>query len=282
MDTATLPSLVSVEWLARHRGDHRLHIVDASWHLPGTGRVGADEFVQGHIPGAVFFDIDRIADSNTDLPHMLPPAADFARSVGALGIGNGDTVVVYDAIGLFSAARVWWMFRVFGHPRIAILDGGLPAWISAGYPLEAGWPEPETAAFDARLDADAVWHRDDVAHNLQTEKALVLDARSAGRFAGRTSEPRPGLRMGHIPGSVNLPYDRLLDPATGQLRAPEALRPLFAGAEGTPVVCSCGTGVTACVLAFGLHRIGHDKVAVYDGSWTEWGGRSDTPVATGN
>lgn len=282
MDTDTPPSLVSVEWLEHHRGDDRLQIVDASWHLPGSGRVGADEFGKGHIPGAVFFDIDRVADPNTDLPHMLPSADDFAGSVGALGIGNEDTVVVYDALGLFSAARVWWMFRVFGHQRVAILDGGLPAWISAGYPLEAGWPEPEPAAFDAQLHTDAVWYLDDVGHNLQSEEALVLDARSADRFAGRTSEPRPGLRVGHIPGSVSLPYDRLLDRATGRLRAPEELRALFAGTERTPVVCSCGTGVTACVLAFGLHRIGHDKIAVYDGSWTEWGGRSDTPVATGN
>lgn len=273
-------SLVSADWLARNLEDPGLRVLDASWHLPTSGRDAAAEFEQGHIPHAAFFDIDRIADPDTDLPHMLPTEGDFARAVGALGVGNDSRVVVYDTHGLYSAARAWWMFRIFGHDAVAILDGGLPAWTAAGQPLEPGPASHQRRAFHARFRADRVRTLADIRRNLDSGEALVIDARPADRFAGHAPEPRPHLRSGHIPGSVNVPFDRLTDPATGRLHADEVLAERLPGADDRPVVCSCGTGVTACVLAFGLHRLGREDVAVYDGSWTEWGGRDDTPVAT--
>lgn len=275
-------SLVSVDWLVRHLDDPRVRVVDASWHMPSANRNAAAEFEQGHIPGAAFFDIDRIADPDAELPHTLPSAADFARAVGALGIDNGSHVVVYDSRGLFSAPRAWWMFRVFGHEAVGILDGGLPAWTQAGQPLEAGQPSIQPQVFSARFQADRVWSLDDMRQNLESAEAAMLDARPEGRFAGRDPEPRPGLRSGHIPGARNLPVDRLIDPATGRMNGTDVLADLFAETQGRPVVCSCGSGVTACALAFGLHRLGRDDVAVYDGSWTEWGGRGDTPVDDGS
>lgn len=275
-------SLVGADWLARHRDDPGVRIVDASWHLPGANRDASAEFEQGHIPGAVFFDIDRVVDPDAELPHTLPSAEDFARAVGALGIRNDSQVVVYDTRGLFSAARAWWMFRVFGHDAVAILDGGLPAWTEAGQPLEAGWPSIEPQAFRAQFQDDWVWSLDDMRRNLHTGEAVMLDARPEARFSGRAPEPRPGLRSGHIPGALNLPSDRLVDPNTGRVQSAEVLAALFAETEGRPVVCSCGSGVTACALAFGLHRLGRDQIAVYDGSWAEWGGRDDTPFDEGD
>lgn len=273
-------ALVSVDWLARHLSDARVCVIDASWHLPSAKRDAVAEFGQGHIPGAVFFDIDRIVDPDAELPHTLPAAADFARAVGALGISNDSQVVVYDTRGLFSAARAWWMFRVFGHEQVSILDGGLPAWVRAGQPLEAGDVPVEPRAFKARFQPDHVWRLEDVQRNLGSGEAVMLDARPEGRFAGRDPEPRPGVRGGHVPGARNLPADRLVDPATGRMHDTDTLAELFSGTDDKPVVCSCGSGVTACALAFALHRLGRDDVAVYDGSWTEWGGRDDTPVDT--
>ncbi|SEP12356.1 3-mercaptopyruvate sulfurtransferase [Aquisalimonas asiatica] len=272
--------LVSVDWLARNRAEPHVRVVDASWHLPGANRDAAAEFAQGHIPGAVFFDIDRVVDPEATLPHTLPSAEDFARAAGALGIGNDSHVVIYDTRGLFSAARAWWMFRVFGHGQVSILDGGLPAWVQAGQPLETGDVPVEPRVFTARFQPDGVWRLEDVQANLGSGDAVMLDARPEGRFAGRDPEPRPGVRGGHIPGARNLPADRLVDPATGRMHDTDTLAALFSGTEDKPVVCSCGSGVTACALAFALHRLGRDDVAVYDGSWTEWGGRDDTPVAT--
>lgn len=281
MNDAALPSLVDVDWLRAHLGDPHLRVVDASWHLPTSGRHAGEEFLAGHVPGAVFLDIDRVADAGSTLPHMLPPADEFAAAVGRLGIGNDCDVVVYDTLGLFSAARGWWMFRVFGHRRVAILDGGLPAWRERGLDLEAGAPAPTPVRFDARTADAGVWFTEDVRRNLERAEAVLLDARPPGRFAGDRPEPRPGLPPGHIPGSRNVPFDRVVDPGTGRVRSVERLREAFAAIDERPVVCSCGTGVSACVLAFGLHRLGRDDVAVYDGAWTEWASSDNNAVATG-
>jgi thiosulfate/3-mercaptopyruvate sulfurtransferase len=275
-----LPALVSADWLAKHRGDLDLRVVDGTWHMPQLERDARAEFAQAHIPGAVFFDIDHIADRVTALPHMLPTAEAFAEAVGALGIGSGDRVIVYDVRGVISAARVWWTFRAFGHDRVAVLDGGLRAWKSEGHPLEAGQPTPPRREFRAALRPELVRDLNAMRGNLTTRAEQVVDARSRGRFEGTEPEPRAGLRGGHIPGSLNLPYETLYRP-DGTLLSPAALRSALvtAGVDlGKPVTTTCGSGVTASVLALALHLVGHPRVAVYDGSWTEWGGRQDTPV----
>jgi thiosulfate/3-mercaptopyruvate sulfurtransferase len=248
--------------------------------MPQTGRDARREFLDAHIPGAVFFDIDEIADAATSLPHMLPSPERFTAAVGVLGIGDGDRVVVYDARGVVSAARVWWTFRVFGHEGVAVLDGGLPRWRAEGRPVEHGPPAPMPRRFTARFNAALVRDLEQMRTNLERQREQVLDARSRGRFAGTEPEPRPGLRGGHIPHSLNLPYEELYQP-DGTLLPPDALREKFAKAgldPGRPIVTSCGSGVTAAVLALGLHLLGRGDVAVYDGSWTEWGSREDTPV----
>jgi thiosulfate/3-mercaptopyruvate sulfurtransferase len=281
--TAALPAVVSTEWLAKHLGEPDLRVLDGTWHMPQLERDARAEFAQAHIPGAVFFDIDHIADRTTSLPHMLPTAEAFAEAVGALGVGSGDRVVVYDVRGVISAARVWWTFRAFGHEGVAVLDGGLRAWKAAGRPLEAGEPAPTRRQFRATLRPELVRDLDAMRRNLATRAEQVLDARSHGRFEGTEPEPRAGLRGGHIPGSLNLPYETLYRP-DGTLLPPNALRTALvaAGVEfGKPVATTCGSGVTASVLALALHVAGHPRVAVYDGSWTEWGGRQDTPVDVG-
>jgi thiosulfate/3-mercaptopyruvate sulfurtransferase len=248
--------------------------------MPQLKRDARAEFTQAHIPGAVFFDIDAIADRRTSLPHMLPSAAEFARSVGKLGIGSGDRVIVYDSRGVISAARVWWTFRVFGHDRVAVLDGGFPRWLAEGRPVASGEAAPRPRRFSARLRRRLVRDLASVRGNLKIRREQVLDARSRGRFTGTEPEPRAGLRSGHIPGSLNLPYEQLYQ-ADGTLLGPHALRRQFEAAGldlGKPIVTSCGSGVTASVLALGLAVLGRADVAVYDGSWTEWGGRADTPV----
>jgi thiosulfate/3-mercaptopyruvate sulfurtransferase len=277
-------ALVDGEWLAARLGDPHLAIVDGSFKLPGVTPTARADYDKGHIPGAVFFDIDDIATPATLLPHMVPSAEAFAQKMAALGIGDGDKVVVYDGAGLSSAGRAWWMLRLFGHLAVAILDGGLPKWRAENRPLSTAVPSPPPRRFTARFEA-ALW-RDKAAlvANLATRREQVVDARAAQRFEGRTPEPRPGLRGGHIPYSRNLPYERLTDPETRQMRSAEALAALFreAGvALDRPIVTSCGSGVTACALAFALHLIGHPGAAVYDGSWSEWGLPGDTPVATG-
>jgi thiosulfate/3-mercaptopyruvate sulfurtransferase len=273
-------AIVSTEWLAAHLDDPRVRVVDGTWHMPQLQRDPRREFEEAHIPGAVFFDIDGIADRSTSLPHMLPSAAQFASQVGELGISNADLVVVYDLRGVISAARVWWTFRAMGHDRVAVLDGGLRKWRTEGRPVESGEAKAPRRRFRARLRRDLVRSLQQVRRNIYSRREQTLDARSQGRFAGTEPEPRAGLRGGHIPGSLNLPYDMLYQP-DATLLPPGGLRQTFAAAGvdlGKPVVTTCGSGITASVLALGLHLVGHKKVAVYDGSWTEWAGHADTPV----
>lgn len=272
--------LVSTDWLAARLGQPGLSVFDATKYLPNEGRNGRAEYLQAHIPGARFFDIDDVADPDTLLPHMAPTPGRFARSLGGLGVSNGTDVVFYDQKGLASAARGWWLMGLFGHDRAYVLDGGLPKWRREGRPVEAGEPPaPAPAEFVAHLRATRLRGLGDMLANLDAGAEAVLDARPAGRFAGTAPEPRPGLPSGHIPGSTNLPHTDLLNP-DGTMKGTDALREVFAraGVDGSrPVVTSCGTGVTATILTLGLRRAGLPQGAVYDGSWTEWAGRPDTP-----
>ena len=277
-------ALVGTEWLAAHLDDPHVRVVDSSFKLPGITPTAREDYDRGHIPGTVFFDIDDIAEPGTSLPHMIPSPELFARKMEGLGIGGDDRVVVYDSAGLSSAGRAWWMLRLFGHRNVALLDGGLPQWKAEGRPLETAVPTPPLRRFTARFDPALVRDKQALLGNLATRREQVVDARAAGRFAGVAEETRPGLRRGHIPGSRNLPYDRVTDPQTHRLRDAEALSELFRDAGvalDRPIVTSCGSGVTACALAFALHLIGHPGAAVYDGSWSEWGLPGDTPVETG-
>jgi thiosulfate/3-mercaptopyruvate sulfurtransferase len=277
-------ALVSTEWLAAHLDDPRVRVVDSSFKLPGITPIAKEDYDRGHIPGAVFFDIDDIAEPGTSLPHMIPSPDLFARKMEGLGIGDRDRVVVYDSAGLSSAGRAWWMLRLFGHQEVAILDGGLPKWLAEGRPLDTALPSPPSRRFMARLDPVLVRDKRALLENLSSRQEQVVDARAAGRFEGTAEEARPGLRRGHIPGSRNLSYDRVTDPSTRQLRSAEELSRLFRDAGvalDRPIVASCGSGVTACALAFALHLIGHPGAAVYDGSWSEWGLPGDTPVEPG-
>jgi thiosulfate/3-mercaptopyruvate sulfurtransferase len=277
---AAVNPLVSTEWLAKELGAPDLRVLDGTWHMPQLKRDPRAEFAQAHIPGAAFFDIDAIADHSTSLPHMLPAAAAFAAAVGALGIGSGDRVVVYDVRGVISAARVWWTFRAFGHDAVAVLDGGFRKWRAEGRPVESGAPAHAARTFKATPRPELVRDLAAMRANVTTRAAQVLDARSAGRFAGTEPEPRAGLRGGHIPGSLNLPYESLYR-EDGTLKAPGELTAALRGAGvdlDRPVVTTCGSGVTASVLALALYLAGRRDVAVYDGSWSEWGGRPDTPV----
>jgi thiosulfate/3-mercaptopyruvate sulfurtransferase len=271
---------VSTGWLVEHLGDPSVRVVDGTYFLPHLKRDAGAEFRERHIPGAVWFDIDDIKDPTNPLPHMLPDAATFAAKVGALGLGSANAIVAYDALGLMSAARIWWMFRVFGHDNIAVLDGGLPKWIKEGRPVASGAATPTPARFEAAFRPALVRDLAAVAADLESGREQVIDARSRGRFAGSEPEIRPGLRSGHMPGAVNLPFTELLG-GDATLLPPERIAAGFRAAGVTldrPIVTSCGSGVTACVLALGLHLTGRKDVAVYDGSWTEWGGRSDTRV----
>lgn len=281
--TADLPQpIVSTEWLAANLDAPDLRVVDASHHLPTTGRNARAEYDERHIPGAVFFDIDRIADPDTDLPHMLPSEELFAREVGALGIGDGHRIVVYDTVGTTGAARAWWTFRVFGVQRVAVLDGGLPKWLADGRPTSTDVPKLPPARLTARKSALLVRDIEQVRANIASLAAQVVDARSAGRFRATEPEPRAGMRGGHIPGSLNMPFTELFK-ADRTLKPRDELRRLFEGAGvdlGRPIITTCGSGVTASSLALALHLIGRDDIAVYDGSWAEWGSRSDTPIDT--
>jgi thiosulfate/3-mercaptopyruvate sulfurtransferase len=277
-------ALVGSEWLAAHLDDPHVRVVDCSFKLPGITPTARADYDTGHIPGAVFFDIDDIAQPGASLPHMIPSSGLFAQKIGALGIGDDDRVVVYDGNGLSSAGRAWWMLRLFSHQNVALLDGGLPKWKAEGRPVVTAVPRPAPRHFTARFTPALVRDKAAVLDNLTTRTEQVVDARAAGRFDGSTAEVRPGLRSGHIPGSRSLPYEQLTDPATRQLRSAEQLTALFGDAGVTldrPIVTSCGSGVTACALAFALHLIGHPGAAVYDGSWSEWGLPGDTPVETG-
>lgn len=274
-------SLVSTAWLAERLAAPDIRIVDGTYYLPTQGRDARAEFEAAHIPGAVFFDIDEIADSTIDLPHMLPTAEKFASRVRKLGLGDGSRIVVYDQHGLFSAPRVWWTFRVFGHTDVAVLDGGLPKWRAENRPLEEGPARPQERHFTARVNTLLVRDKQQMLANLRSRREQILDARPAGRFSGAEPDPWPGRRRGHIPGSLNLPYTELVDAGTGTMLPAASLAGRYrkAGiAMNRPVVATCGSGVTASLLAFGLHLIGHEDVAVYDGSWAEWGLPGDTPV----
>jgi thiosulfate/3-mercaptopyruvate sulfurtransferase len=275
-------NFVTTGWLDSHLGDPALRVIDASWHLPTTLRKGDAEFREGHIPGAVFFNIDAIADASSGLPHMLPDEAAFARAMGELGLGDGMTFVIYDTMGLFAAARVWWTLRAFGARDVFILEGGLPKWKREGRPLEAGEASPKPAAFTPKLDRAMVAGIEDVKAALSSGSAQVLDARPAERFEGRAPEPRPGLKSGHMPGALNLPFGEVLE--HGALKPLPALRETLA-AHGVdlarPVLTTCGSGVSAAILALAVEEAGGTLAGLYDGSWSEWGARDDCPVATG-
>jgi thiosulfate/3-mercaptopyruvate sulfurtransferase len=260
-----------------------LVIIDASWHMPSDGKDARAEYLAEHIPGAIFFDIDEIADTKSNLPHMLPPPENFSSLMRALGIGDGSRIVVYDSSGILSAARVWWTFRVMGVEDVTVLNGGLPKWKREGLPLENGAPRLRSARhFTSRRNADLVRDVYDMKALLKDHSAEIVDARAVERFAGRAPEPRPGLRSGHIPGAHNVPYGKVLKP-DGTLKSATELETLFnqAGVDLTrPVVTSCGSGITASVLALALAEIGHRRTAVYDGSWSEWGADQSLPIET--
>ena len=283
----TQPStFISAQALSAKLGRPGVVVLDASWYLPGDHRDPQQEYLDQHIPGARFFDIDAIADPEHDCPHMLLSAKDFAESVAALGVGCDTEVVIYDTKGLFSAARAWWMFRVYGHHAVEILAEGLPGWLSAGLTTESGRVMAVRAEYDFVPERQSGWLADleSVRLAMEDDRTLVLDARSASRFAGDEEEPRPGVRPGHIPGSVNCHYASLLTGDPTRLKSLADLEVVLAptGAlSAESVITTCGSGISACLLALALHELGRSPVAVYDGSWAEWGGRPDCPIARG-
>lgn len=278
MDAAFPYPLASTDWLAANLNAGGLRVVDASWRMPGNPPARHDH-LQRRIPGAVFFDLDEIADCATDLPHMLPEPEAFAAEVGALGIAAQDRVIVYDDIGVFSAARVWWTFRAMGHDDVSVLDGGLPKWLREGRPADTGEAQPSPVDYSIKSSRALGRSHNDVRRAIEGRSPVILDARPAARFAGEAPEPRPGLRRGHMPGAKSLPHSTLLS-ADGTMSPVEDLnRFFFARGVGpeTPVIATCGSGVTAAVIALALERIGHRRHGLYDGAWTEWGREENDP-----
>jgi thiosulfate/3-mercaptopyruvate sulfurtransferase len=282
--TITDDPLVTTDWLAAHLNDADVKVIDATFKLPGVLPLPKDDYLAAHIPGAVFFDVDAVSDHKNPLPHMFPSAEQFGRDVGALGVGNDDTVVLYDAGGWVAGPRAWWMFLSFGHDKVRILDGGLKKWRAEGRATDSGAVTPKPATFKAAYDARRVRSIGEMIANVASKAEQVIDARAGDRFEGRAPEPRPELRSGHIPNSRNLPYNQLFDAATGAMKPVDELRKAFAAAGvdmDKPIVTSCGSGVSAAVLTLALYRLGVRGSALYDGSWSEWGMQDGPPVATG-
>ncbi len=277
-------TLVSTDWLAAHLKDPDLRVIDGSWYLPAEGRNPRAEYDSAHIPAARFFDIDEIADGRSEMPHMAPPVEKFMSRMRAMGVGDGHQVVVYDGAGLMSAARVWWTFKLMGHADVAVLDGGFPKWQAEGREVEDMPPIVKDRHMSVRFQNQLVRDVTQVSRASKLGSPQILDARAAARFRGDAPEPREGLRAGHIPGSRSLPFVDLLE-ADKTLRSPEDLRKVFKAAGidlSQPVITTCGSGITAAVLALGLARAGHDDWSLYDGSWTEWGQFDTLPIATGD
>ncbi|MCI4664087.1 MAG: 3-mercaptopyruvate sulfurtransferase [Neomegalonema sp.] len=276
-------TIVSADWLKDHLAAPDVRVVDASWHLPTAERNPRAEYEASHIPGAVFFDIDEISDDRSALPHMLPPLEKFMSRIRRLGLGDGHRIVVYDSVGIFSAPRVWWMFRYFGHRDVAVLDGGLPAWIEAGGAVEDLEPTPRERHFTPSLRSMMLKDVTQVSGALKVGDSQIVDVRPADRFRGDAPEPRPGVRSGHMPGAINLPYKELLT-ENGRLKSAGALRVALADAGvdlKRPIVTSCGSGVSAAILNLALEVLGADDCALYDGSWAEWGASEMLPVEQG-
>ncbi|MEP0070575.1 3-mercaptopyruvate sulfurtransferase [Pyruvatibacter sp.] len=275
-------TLVSVEWVRDHISDPHLVLLDASWHMPAAERDPYAEYGNGHISGARFFDIDAISDTSTPLPHMLPTAEDFAASVGGLGISSADQIVIYDTVGIFSAARAWWMFRAMGHDRVAVMDGGFPAWLASGGTTTDAKEQFERSTYEAQFSPRAVTPLSAMQAASGDASHVILDARPAGRFDGSQPEPRPGLPSGHMPNATSLPFSNVVT-AEGFLKVSSDLENLFAGlgvGDEKNVITTCGSGVTAAILTLALARIGVEETSLYDGSWTEWGSTDGCPIET--
>ena len=274
-----MPPVVSTQWLEEHMFDDKVRIVDASWYLPGMQRNAEAEYKAAHIPGAVRFDLDAVANTSIDLPHVVASSQQFASDVGKLGISETHTIVIYDGMGLFSAARVWWNFRIMGAANTYVLSGGLPKWVSESRPLAAGlttWPHQ---TFNARFSSNSVVTSTDVLEALGNNSVQIVDMRPAERFSGAVAEPRPGMRSGHMPGAINLPFSSLTE--QGELISPPDLHSLFSelGLDvSKPIISTCGSGVTAPILNLALTSLGANAMTVYDGSWAEWGAREDLPI----